>query len=624
MKPTLKKLILLIMICVITGSAGRLFAQDDEYKALFLARQVFEDGFYESALRQLEQFLKDYPYSKRVFDVQFLMGQCYLNEGNLYKASSVFESLLNAAMQTQPQRVDEILFWLAETYFKGRDYERALQFYQRIIREFPQSRFTAYAYYNSACCFNGLKKYTEALNGLKDFVQRYPKHKYAVEAEYKIGEILLATNNYAQAKTYLTQYLQKQPQPETRAAAYCLLGEVNYRTNDYAEAIRYYRLCLETGFRSKYAPYARYGLGWAYFDAGNYEESLNAFKGFMESFSHHELAELVLLQMGEAHRKLKQPEQALSNYEEAIRRFPQGEDAPRVYFLKAEILAEQGKSAEATAVYQEIINKFPQAHVVPEVCFNLGITYKNMNRKKEALEFFKQAAAGTAEPAMKVNALSRIADIYLESGDVDLAQKIYDQILVDFSGSGQADYAQYQLGMSFLKQGRFDPAILAFQYVIANSAGTPLALDARYQLGIVYFKQGNYAAAANRMEEFLAAAPEHGSKDQALFYLATAWYNSKEFDKAIEVYNRIIKESKTPELLWQSMYQRAWCYYQHGNEKEAVLAFQDCLNRFPNASISADIQFWLGQYYMQKEGCDRAREYFNAVVKKPGNYRFGG
>ncbi|MFH1460601.1 MAG: hypothetical protein ABIG64_09585, partial [Candidatus Omnitrophota bacterium] len=113
MKKVIVILILMLTFCL------NVFAQNDEYKDLFLAKKVFDDGFYDSALRQLKNFLQDYPYSKRNFEIEFLIAQCYFKKGQLYKASNAFESLLVNSDISQIKKTDEINFWLAETYFKA-------------------------------------------------------------------------------------------------------------------------------------------------------------------------------------------------------------------------------------------------------------------------------------------------------------------------------------------------------------------------------------------------------------------------------------------------------------------------------------------------------------------------
>ncbi|MBU2062893.1 MAG: hypothetical protein KKF93_00700, partial [Candidatus Omnitrophica bacterium] len=97
-----------LLLVLLVNFAAPAFAGDDEYKDLFLAKQVFEDGFYDVALRQLKRFLQQYPYTKRRFDVEFLTGQAYFKLGDLYRASSAFEKLLKESRIGNKERLDEV------------------------------------------------------------------------------------------------------------------------------------------------------------------------------------------------------------------------------------------------------------------------------------------------------------------------------------------------------------------------------------------------------------------------------------------------------------------------------------------------------------------------------------
>ncbi|MBU1045410.1 MAG: tetratricopeptide repeat protein [Candidatus Omnitrophica bacterium] len=610
------KVIIVFLLSLMVLKCGIVFAEDNEFKDLFLSKQVFKDGFYDSAIRQLQQFKKDYPDSKRMFEVEFLIARCYLKQGHLYKASSAFEELLKKSKESAPDKTDEIMFWSGETYFKGKDYKRARVFYQKIVDEFSQSHFASYASYNSAWASYELKDFSQAKNEFEYFINKFPNHEYVPEAQFKIGEILFESNQHAQAQTFLLVYLKKQPKPENLARAHCLLGEIFYRMGNYSQAIEHYKVSLEKGPSSNYAPYARYGIGWAYFDLGDYKQSLKAFEDFLEFFSAHKLAEIVYLQAGESNRKLEQYDKALELYDEMIKKFPNGKLAARALFAKAKTFSDLNRTDQAISCYQSLVKQFPQNQLIAEVHYNLGILYlKKLNDKSSALKELKLVIQLTNDPKIKVNALSKIADIYLESGDVELAQKGYDKILIDFADSPYADYAQYQLGISFLKQGRLDAAILAFNNVINNFPQSASLAPARYQLGIAYFKKGNYSVAIRELNSTIEKYPDGEFKEQAQFHVATAFYNLKKFDDAIAMYNQIIKTTKDKELLWRCLHQRAWAYYNSGKEKEAVNAFIEFIAKCPEAPIISDTQFWLGKYYQQNEQYNKAREYFNLITK---------
>ena len=608
-------LILIIMVSLLSWTPQNCYAQDNEFKDLFLSKQVFKDGFYDSALRNLQQFQKDYPHSKRMFEVEFLIAQCYLKQGHLYKASAAFEQLLEKSGKDHPEKTGEIIFWLGETYFKGKDYKRAQAFYKKIVDEFPESPFASYACYNQAWSFYELKDFENAKQGFEKFIKKYPEHEYVPEAKFKIGEMFFESNDYEQARAFLLVYVKKYTRLENLARAHCLLGEIFYRMGQYPKAIAHYELSLKNGSNSKYAPYARYGIGWAYFDLGDYQASISAFDDFLEFSSSHELAQTVYLQRAEAYRKLKNFNRALELYDEMLKKYPESKWTARILFSQAKSEEALGHIDKAVSIYRSIIKKYSQSKISAEVHYSLGVLYLDrLDRKDEAIKEFKIAFDLSDDAETKVNSLVKIADIYLGSGDVELAQKEYDKILLQFGDNEYADYAQYQLGVSFLKQGRFDAAVLAFRNVIDNFSESRFTARAKYNLGITYFKKGDYDLAIKELDGAVTEYPGRDFEEEARFHIAASLYNKKEFAGAINIYTQLIKTVKDKELLWRCINQRAWAYYNSKKEKEAVAAFSDFIARYPNAPIVNDTRFWLGQYYLRNDNYNKAKACFSAIV----------
>src|SRR3990167_8386539 len=91
---------------------------DSKEKELFLvAQKAFDDGFYDVAIRYIEQFLQEYPQTDKRIQASLLLGQCYFFKTQYLKAYEIFQSLL-AHREFQ----DATLYWLGETYLKGSDY----------------------------------------------------------------------------------------------------------------------------------------------------------------------------------------------------------------------------------------------------------------------------------------------------------------------------------------------------------------------------------------------------------------------------------------------------------------------------------------------------------------------
>src|SRR3990167_8734517 len=116
---------------------------DSKEKELFLvAQKAFDDGFYDVAIRYIDEFLQKYPKSEKQVQARLLLGQCYFFKSQYLKAFDTFQNLL-----PYPEFKDATLFWLGETYFKGSDYKQAEKQYRQVIDVYPDSAYVPQAYY---------------------------------------------------------------------------------------------------------------------------------------------------------------------------------------------------------------------------------------------------------------------------------------------------------------------------------------------------------------------------------------------------------------------------------------------------------------------------------------------
>ncbi|MDD5252945.1 MAG: tetratricopeptide repeat protein, partial [Candidatus Omnitrophota bacterium] len=140
-----------------------------EAELLFMAKKAYEDGFYEVALGMLERFQKDFPNSARYSETRLLAGQSYFHQGRYLEALNILEALL-----VDPKAVnlrDAIYFWIAELYFKGDNFDKAVTFYQKLINDFPHSSYVPAAYYSLGWAYSQMGQYSQALVSLKSLLE---------------------------------------------------------------------------------------------------------------------------------------------------------------------------------------------------------------------------------------------------------------------------------------------------------------------------------------------------------------------------------------------------------------------------------------------------------------------
>jgi len=99
-------------------------------------------------------------------------------------------------------------------------------------------------------------------------------------------------------------------------------------------------------------------------------------------------------------------------------------------------------------------------------------------------------------------------------GKYDVAISEFRRYLASFSGSDNADNAQYWIGESFYSLGKLDSAEAGFRQVMVAFPKGNKVPAAEYKLGLVYLAQNRKAEAANQLRRVVKEHP--GSNEAKL------------------------------------------------------------------------------------------------------------
>ena len=94
-------------------TADTIFAENEEKELFLVAQKSFEDGFYDIAIRYIDQLLEEHPQTDNRIQANLLLGQCHFFKSQYLKAYEVFQDLLQYS-----EFKDATLFWLGENSLK--------------------------------------------------------------------------------------------------------------------------------------------------------------------------------------------------------------------------------------------------------------------------------------------------------------------------------------------------------------------------------------------------------------------------------------------------------------------------------------------------------------------------
>lgn len=220
---------------------------DQRYK---LAIAMMVDRKYESAIKEFQAILEEYPDSDLAEPAHYNIGQAYFLAGKYKKAFRAYEELLErfpgtrmtglvhkkefeagtALMQEDPKDSVEIFerviehnpqgplapdsqVKIADAYFLAEDFVSAEEAYRGLLENYPRSEWAPYALYRIPLSRLSLELRRErdleglwrARSGFEEYLANYPDGALVEEAKKKIHEVeeLIARREYSIAEFYL-------------------------------------------------------------------------------------------------------------------------------------------------------------------------------------------------------------------------------------------------------------------------------------------------------------------------------------------------------------------------------------------------------------------------------------
>lgn len=108
-------------------------------------RNYFLNGEYKICVTEGEKILAQAASSKDLEELYYILGLCYLKEGNYLRASDIFEITIQEFRNGKFK--EEAKLGLGDTYFARRDYGKAESVYQEILKNNSHSKLKPALYY---------------------------------------------------------------------------------------------------------------------------------------------------------------------------------------------------------------------------------------------------------------------------------------------------------------------------------------------------------------------------------------------------------------------------------------------------------------------------------------------
>lgn len=157
-------------------------------KGLFLG--LFSILIVLSSCSNFQKVLNDTDHDKK-----FEAGIEYYESGDYYKSLRLFEDIKSIYKNTEKE--ERVMFYLAQNYYKQKDYVLGSYYFNRFWKDFPKSEFAEESLFLSAYCYYldsprySLDQTTtvEAMKEFQVFMNAFPKSKRISECNTLLDDL---------------------------------------------------------------------------------------------------------------------------------------------------------------------------------------------------------------------------------------------------------------------------------------------------------------------------------------------------------------------------------------------------------------------------------------------------
>lgn len=501
----------------------------------------------------------------------------------------------------------------AETLFKRRDYQGAIQKYNKAIKaskklgtrtDHIDKDFPALANYKIVLCYDKLgettgdiRYYTKAQTHIRKTLGETDAYKHRENLYYLWAQILYKTKSVQEAEAKFSYFIQNFPNSVFVEEALFHIGTINLNTPNNAKAQIAFERLIDDFPASKYRGDAEYYIA----------QLLVADQKFTDISKTNSEDEMMYVA---AIEKLKQNEydEAYRLFSTIIKQFPESEYLSCAYEGIGDIYNDSENYLNARENYESAIYNTTDANRKQEL-------YKKYNATFLVPEYTERKT----QPKLN-SELFIIAILLRKEGKFAKAAKLFETLSDSEIPVEDIVYALYWGGYCYHKAAKDDVTLFnksadLFGRLISDYRDSPVVVKTYYYLALAYLEWGNaigdgesrYQLVIQTVDEAINQFTNiENNSDQR-------WLNQMRVlrEKAV---NRLANQNPVPEPTHnpEDIYDQAWVFLDEQLYDYAIAEFEKCIEidpKFKKAYCN------LGVIYIKRKNYTKAINELSAAIK---------
>ena len=446
--------------------------------------------------------------------------------------------------QPEPTYSSADPFAVADGALFAGEVDRAQVAYQAVYTESENDEDAARALYGLGRSYLVGRQYYSAIDAFNLLLGQHPNTKYQAAAYFQLGQAFEAIDENQQAMAAYGRYGELNPDL-IGAFVYKKIGDIAFKIGEFNQAIRNYQSALVID--PDYQPNTiNLQIGKAYEGLEDYTTAIQYYKGVYDAAQDEFTPATANLLAGQAYLKLDLENEAYTHFFDSVIKFPKAYDAftALAILINEEVPVDNllrgivdyyagsyeaairaiedyldsnpdnndgsayfylglsyyfiGNAEAAIDAYDQLINNFPANPFWPEAWDERAyVEWVLLNDEQKAAEtylsFVNQAPTSPDAPGFLYEA-GRILE---QEGDLEGAAVIWQRMMNDYPSAERSYRALFLAAIQYYRLQRLDEALSVFQRTLVLAASPDEKARAYLWIGKTYSALGDEENAIN-------------------------------------------------------------------------------------------------------------------------------
>lgn len=590
------------------------WADDGLYLVLTLKPFSFAD---------YSKFVQENKTSNRLPDALLAMGHDYLNQAEDMgakigaKSLDYFQRILNEFPRSKFQ--SKALLGAAKAY----KYRKAYASAQSLLRLFQQAKSSneekAMALLLAGELWSAAGKDTEAIREYKKILYKYRNSSSASVATFRMGESFVKVNDFAKAKKSWSDYTDFYGQGEFLFASYQKIAQIFAKNGDWKGATELYLAYLAKYPNHADVYFAYEKLAYLYVRRNDKIRAVRFFEKSLPKLSPPKKREAHLM-MGDLYLQLDQFDSAKIVFDLAYAGSVNAKDSAKALGGRLASLAMLGKKKQFQKGYKIFRSEFEDnLEIHARIIYYDGRNLMEKKQERRARKRFQYLADKFEETSWAAEGNFYLGTLSFKKSEFDTAGRLLQSYLKQSPDGRNSQDARFKLAGCQYQLKKYAASAKSYETVLASDKGEDLTkYRASYNAALAWEKAGNWIGAAKNYQRIYELYAEYQNPTSVLVSAGFAWFNGSNFSKAKESFVKALKDSTSD--------RRAEAHYWYAKTLDRLEQVDEALSEFLKVSYLYNGEgmwgltalFEVGQIYQRSGDKLRAAKMYRKIVEQDG------